>query len=123
MSTHDDLVVRARQVFIGELIRSIRYWWWWHRSRDWPVAHGTVEVREFLRWSSNAGWTSIRYSYQAGEESFSGDARRGFISRKMDYAERDPTVVEFFKRFPAGAPVRVRFDPRRPSISVLDDTP
>jgi hypothetical protein len=111
--------IPIRQVFLTAAIRAVRYWSWRMRSQNWQVAQGTVEAREWLSLASNAGWTRIQYSYQVGKELFFGDARGGFISRKNVYAERDPAMIEFFSQLPEGAPVRVLFDPRKPSRSVL----
>jgi len=110
----------ARQVTgVGELVWAIRRWWWERNSQSWQVAVGRVEACDFLRFATNAGWFSARYSYSFGTEVFSGEMRKWIIARKSSRAETDPDTIELSKLYPVGSQIRVRVDPKEPTRSVV----
>jgi hypothetical protein len=109
----------ARQVFgPGDLLWAIRNRLCQRKSQGWQVVPARVEAHEFLRFSTNAGWFSVRYSYAFGKEVFSGEMRKWIIARKTSRAESDPDTIELSKLFPVGSQIQVRVDPTQPARSV-----
>jgi hypothetical protein len=105
---------------LGGLFWAARQWWLQRRSKDWQLVSGAVEGREFLRFSSNGGWFVLFYKYMFNGKIFSGEWRKGIISRKTDTAATDPDTIELARRFPHGSAIRVRVDSHHPERSFAE---
>ena len=90
------------------------------RSRAWPTAQGSILSSQVDTQSSSDGTTyapKVTYAYEAGGGHRSGSLVHGggpvYISSQK-YAQ---AIVD---RYPQGAKVSVHYDPRDPSLSVLE---
>jgi hypothetical protein len=100
----------------GELFWSLGHWFNLRRSRQWGLTFGTVEGYELLMASRN-GWLVVFYSYQVGEKSFSGEWRKWLL---FSFSSVEAQTEKVTARFPIGAKVAVRVDPKRPSRSIAE---
>jgi hypothetical protein len=113
--------LHVRQVFgLAGLLWTIQHWWWQRNSRSWQIASATIQAQEFLRFSTNAGWLSVSYSYTFADEVFTGEFRKWIISKKTSRAESDPDTIDISKRFPLDSKIPVRVDPEQPGRSAVD---
>lgn len=99
-----------------------------HRfSPDWPTCDGVVVesyVRETQRssdrhwsWSSKSAYWSVqlKYRYQVDGTSYDNSRISAFTPRYGSEAEAAATQA----KYPVGAHVTVRYDPKQPGTSVL----
>jgi hypothetical protein len=113
----------VRQVYgLMELVWTIRNWWWQRNSPRWQSISATVRALEFLRFSTNAGWLSVSYTFTVADQLFSGELRKWIISKKTSKAESDPDTIDFSKRFRVDSQILVRVDPDQPVRSVVDQS-
>lgn len=86
------------------------------RSRSWPEVEATVEThsREWKIDRHPPCWeAAIGFSYRVHGEYYAGYFCQGF--------GREEQADEFLASLPKGTKVVVRYDPKRPELSVLDD--
>ncbi len=105
---------------LPQLLWSVGYRWRRMRSQKLPAALATIESRSFLRFSSNAGWLCVSYSYTVGEDVFSREVRKWWVSKVSSRAETDPVTVELSRQFPPGSRLQVRIDSDCAARSVMD---
>jgi hypothetical protein len=100
----------------AELFWSFRHWFNRLRSRQWPLALGTVEGYELLMASRN-GWLVVFYSYQFEDSSFSGEWRKWLL---FSFSSVESQTGKVVARFPVGAKVTVRVNPNCASRSIAE---
>jgi|ERR1039457_2298438 hypothetical protein len=98
----------------GELFWSLRHWFNRRRSDQWGLTLGTVEGYELLM-ASRSGWLAVFYSYQFEGKSFSGEWRKWLL---FSFSSVETQTGKVTARFPIGAKVEVRVDPKNPSRSI-----
>lgn len=100
-------------------------WWLFRRTRrlgqaalSWPVATGVVKSSEIAEYKTKGGrqfMANVAYDYAVDGTNYSGNRLRfGHYAGAMAAAEADAA------KYVAGAPVEVRYDPRKPQTSVLE---
>ncbi len=100
-------------------------WWMFHRVRalgkaalGWPSVAGVVksnEIRSFKMKSGKQFKAQVTYSYDVGGTAYAGDRLRfGQYAGALAAAEADAA------KYPVGAPIEVRYDPKKPQSSVLE---
>jgi hypothetical protein len=100
-------------------------WWMIRRGRalgraslTWPSAAGTVKLSEVKSFKTKGGkqfMASVAYNYDVGGTPYFGDKLRfGHYAGALAAAEADAA------KYPAGSPVEVRYDPKKPATSVLE---
>ena len=105
----------VRSVFgYSEILWSLRQIVRRRCSGTWSPVRATVEGYEFLAAGQN-GWLVIFYSYEFAGERYSGEVRTWLMVR---YPGQEESVCDVIRRFPRGAQIDVRVDPRRPARSV-----
>jgi hypothetical protein len=99
------------------ITRAVRYQSKLFRSRSWPLVSGTVQQGEIL---SRGATTFLKvpfrsllgYAYQVNGQSYWG--LFALIAEDRDAAEKLQKQAE-------GRPVTVRYNPKFPEVSVLED--
>jgi len=86
-------------------------------SKKWPTASGTVTSSALEQSPDNKRRyrASVQYSYRAGGKGYQGS--RVFWGGNEGRQRHMASVVE---SYPAGAKVRVHYDPNNPADAVLD---
>ncbi len=95
-------------------------------ARRWPTVEGEVTQSQTRSPRRGAGSTAatagrrtyVTYRYTVGAEHLEG--RRVSFGEAWDASVS--TATRLAKRYPVGARVAVRYDPRRPSSAVLEPT-
>ena len=85
---------------------------------SWPSASGVVKASEIADYKTKGGrqfMAKVTYDYAVDGQTFSGDRLRfGHYAGAKAAAEADAA------KYPVGAPVEVRYDPKKPQTSVLE---
>lgn len=100
-------------------------WWLYRRVRAlgraslaWPSVAGVVTSSDVNSYKTKGGkqfMAKVNYSYDVDGTSYVGNTLRfGHYAGALAAAEADAA------KFPAGAPVEVRYDPKKPQTSVLE---
>jgi hypothetical protein len=118
----DDIVASVIAIVGGMLAvwgitRAVRYQSKLFRSQSWPVVPGTVQKGEILSRGASAFLkvpfrSLLGYAYQVDGQSYWG--LFALIAEDRDAAEKLQKQAE-------GRPVTVRFNPKSPEVSVLED--
>lgn len=111
------------------LSRSVAAFWSSCEARHWPVAK--VLVTE-----SQAGWVKHRIENHKGPWSYELRVRYVYAVHGQEYSgvrirfspwglneNFNPSISSILQRYPVGTRTQVYFDPRNPSISVLEPSP
>ena len=91
-----------------------RKWKVRHRN-SWPTAFGTIEYLSVAYDENKKGYTAtLSYPFEASGEFYAGFYERTF--------KREKKAESFINQRQRGEKVMVRYDPRDPQVSTLDDT-
>jgi hypothetical protein len=90
------------------------YWlrrrWQGRAAEGWPMTNGTVEQR-YVAGEKRMAIATIAYSYSVDGEYFAGFCEQAFPVEEL--------AEKFIDRFPKDAKILVRYQPGKPSRSVL----
>ena len=86
--------------------------WEGRASEGWPTVFGTIEQR-YVDDEDRTPYATIAYSYSVNGEYYAGFVRQAFpISNQAE---------KFLENYPRDAKVMIRYNPHKPSYSVLRD--
>jgi hypothetical protein len=86
-------------------------------SSSWPTTSGTVEGEAEIRKRNRDYYGTVRYSYVAGGEHYSGE----WLT--PPFFKRDQLMTFISSHFPPGQSVMVRYHPSKLDRSMLDVDP
>src|SRR5205823_378727 len=95
---------------------SLRQWARRQRSTAWVPVRGVVDDYELLLARQN-GWFLILYSYEIDGTQYSGEYRKWLL---FSFSSQEAQTEKVMKRFPRGAAIRLRVDPKNPARSIVD---
>jgi len=106
-----------RSVFgFPEMAWSLRQWARRQGARHWVPISGIVEGYELLLARQN-GWFVILYSYEFNGSVYSGDYRKWLL---FSFSSEEVQTGKLIRRFPRGASILIRVDPKNPNCSVAE---
>jgi hypothetical protein len=115
-------------VFLCLLWFGTRSLWYGYASRKWPVADGVItQCRLVDRPSADSGENlaefnvAIRYVYSVGGREFAG--RRLRFGQRLFWHPSPNRFIAMERRFPPGTVVPIRYNPRKPRMSVIEPGP
>jgi hypothetical protein len=99
-----------------QIVWQMRQAWKRRRAASWVPVEAKVEGHEVLL-ARNNGWVVAFYSYSLNGKSLSGEWRKWFSARPVDYQSEAEKIMD---RVAKGQTIAVRVDPREPSNSVAE---
>jgi uncharacterized protein DUF3592 len=107
-------------VTVSQLVWALRAW----RTSSWPTCPGTIEranvVPTGTRIDRGHGSFSVFVASLSYRYAVAGRPYKGKLISYRGYIPNEERVEKIVARYPHGAQVNVAYDPRNPSIAVLE---